>query len=149
MNLRSILATSFFIFALDRFTKSMAMSAVSLYEIFSWLSWDTTLNTGISWGMLQKGIPQEVFILCNVVLLVSLVFWITKSMGYVPWYVAFIVTGALSNLLDRVMYGGVVDFISVRIFGWQYPIFNVADCAIVLGIGCMFFISIVGGDDDE
>ena len=50
-----------------------------------------------------------------------------------------VLAGAISNIIDRYLYGGVVDFIHAHLGGWSWPIFNVADMAIVLGIFCIFW----------
>jgi signal peptidase II len=49
-----------------------------------------------------------------------------------------IITGAFSNLLDRLFYGGVIDFIVVWFGDWSWPAFNIADAAILLGIAFVF-----------
>jgi signal peptidase II len=48
---------------------------------------------------------------------------------------AFILGGALGNLIDRLLYGHVVDFIDLHAFGWHWPAFNVADSGITVGAG--------------
>ncbi|PXZ08603.1 lipoprotein signal peptidase [Gilliamella apicola] len=48
---------------------------------------------------------------------------------------ALILGGALGNLFDRLYHGFVVDFLDVNFGDWHYPTFNIADCAICLGIG--------------
>ena len=53
---------------------------------------------------------------------------------------AFILGGALGNLFDRLYHGFVVDFLDVNFGDWHYPTFNIADCAICLGIG-LFILS--------
>lgn len=47
---------------------------------------------------------------------------------YMPW--AFIVIGAMSNIVDRLLYGGVIDFVNLKL----WPVFNLADCTIVIGV---------------
>ncbi len=59
-----------------------------------------------------------------------------RNKSIVP-HVAIIV-GALSNVWDRIVYPGVVDFIVVSAYGWQFPTFNIADVAIVLGVTTLF-----------
>ena len=52
--------------------------------------------------------------------------------------------GALGNLWDRLAYGHVVDFLDFHAAGWHWPAFNVADSAIVVGVGLMLIDSLVG-----
>jgi signal peptidase II len=49
------------------------------------------------------------------------------------WALALILGGALGNVLDRIMYGYVIDFLDVHAGGWHWPAFNVADSAICIG----------------
>ena len=48
---------------------------------------------------------------------------------------AFILGGAIGNLVDRLLYGHVVDFVDLHAFGWHWPAFNVADSGITVGAG--------------
>lgn len=50
-----------------------------------------------------------------------------------------VLAGSCSNLVDRFIYGGVVDFILLSHGGWSFPVFNCADVCIVIGIGIMLF----------
>lgn len=47
--------------------------------------------------------------------------------------------GALGNAIDRLLWGKVVDFIDLHLGGWHWPAFNIADSAIVIGVGCILF----------
>ena len=47
---------------------------------------------------------------------------------------ALILGGALGNLCDRFLYGGVIDFLDFHIWGYHWPAFNIADCAVVCGV---------------
>lgn len=50
---------------------------------------------------------------------------------------SLILGGAIGNLIDRVLYGHVIDFLDFHYAGWHWPAFNVADCAIVCGAGLL------------
>ena len=56
--------------------------------------------------------------------------------------ISFITGGALGNILDRILYGGVIDFISLHAYGYYWYIFNVADVFIVFGV-ILFLIKIL------
>jgi len=57
---------------------------------------------------------------------------------------ALIMGGALGNLIDRLRYGYVVDFLDFHAFGWHWPAFNVADSAITIGAGVLILESLLG-----
>ena len=60
-----------------------------------------------------------------------------------------ILAGAVGNLIDRIVYGEVIDFIDVHLWaGYIWPTFNLADSFIVVGIGLLFF-DLFGHDEDE
>lgn len=60
----------------------------------------------------------------------------------------FIIGGIFGNLIDRIFLGYVRDFLSFRIFGYDYPVFNFADVFIVLGVFLLIF-AIVKGEDQN
>jgi signal peptidase II len=92
-----------------------------------------TRNTGGAWGLLPDGNP--IFVVFAIIAIVALVFAYHR-MSRVDLLVgaafALALGGALGNLLDRLRYQYVVDFFEARIIHW--PIFNIADSAISLGI---------------
>ena len=60
-----------------------------------------------------------------------------------------ILAGAVGNLIDRIAYGEVIDFIDVHLWsGYSWPTFNLADSLIVVGVGLLFF-DLFGHDEDE
>ena len=58
--------------------------------------------------------------------------------------VSAIIAGALGNMIDRIVYGEVVDFLDVYVRDWHWPAFNVADMAITLGVATLVVISLFG-----
>ena len=57
---------------------------------------------------------------------------------FLNWTLAFILGGSVGNLIDRFLYGHVIDFIHVHYANvWHYPVFNLADCGIVIGVALM------------
>jgi len=72
---------------------------------------------------------------------IYIVFVLRKHQHDRPLCVAlsFILGGALGNILDRLMYGAVVDFIDVHYANWHWPAFNIADSAICIGAGLIIW----------
>lgn len=58
-----------------------------------------------------------------------------------------IIAGAIGNLIDRSLYGYVVDFLHVYYQEWHYPVFNIADCAITIGAGLLIWDSFTSDEE--
>jgi signal peptidase II len=50
---------------------------------------------------------------------------------------SLVLSGAIGNVIDRILYGAVVDFVDLHYAGWHWPAFNIADTAICIGVGLM------------
>ena len=103
--------------------------------IGDWLSLVYVQNTGVAFGMFQNG--SQIFTVTSLLICAGAIYayayhlpnqsrWIQLSLG-------LIIGGAIGNLIDRVRFGYVVDFIQVHYGGWYFPSFNVADSAITVG----------------
>lgn len=128
------------LFTLDRITKSLALSyCVQQCTINPFLTFQLTLNRGISWGMLhtESAAPFSAITIAVILL--------TIAVGYVmysrykrnrPFLGELLVcVGSFSNIIDRLLYNGVIDFIKLTYYNiWAWPIFNIADVCIVLGV---------------
>ncbi|HTN62707.1 MAG TPA: signal peptidase II [Devosia sp.] len=91
-------------------------------------------NTGISYGMLT-GMPSWGLGAIMVVAVVALsVWWLRADIQLIRLGLAFCIGGALSNGLDRLLYGGVADFFHFHLGTASFYIFNIADMAITLGV---------------
>jgi len=104
-------------------------------------------NRGMSFGMLNTDAAAVPWILGGLAIAVSiaLVWWLKRAdRRLVVAGLGLVLGGAVGNLLDRVQYGAVVDFILLHYRGWQWPAFNVADSAIFLGVACLLWDSLFG-----
>lgn len=105
-------------------------------------------NTGAAFSIFENN--TFFIIIVTILIICGLMYYVVKYrldkyevMGY-----GIILGGAFGNLLDRVLYGYVIDYIDVIIFGYDYPIFNIADIAIVVGV-FILFIGMFRGDKNE
>ncbi len=71
------------------------------------------------------------------IVIVSVMLWRNPSRRLLDAGLTLILGGAVGNLVDRVAYGQVVDFLLFHAYGWSYPAFNVADSAITVGAGIL------------
>ena len=91
-------------------------------------------NTGISYGLLD-GMPVWALGLVMLAAILALgIWWLRADSALVRLGLAFCIGGALSNAVDRVIYGAVADFFHLHRGTWSFYIFNVADIAITLGV---------------
>ena len=130
---------------LDRLTKYLAIvklkgqdSFVILKDVFELTYLE---NFGTAFGMFQN---KKIFILIMGIVFMAIVLWvlvrIPNSKRFLPFHlsVAGILAGGISNMIDRFQYGYVVDFFSFVLI--HFPIFNVADCYIVVSV---FFLLVM------
>ena len=91
-------------------------------------------NEGVAFSLMDGYVP---LIIVSTIIVLFMIFKYIKNndisrsdiIGY-----SFVIGGAIGNLIDRVVYGYVVDFLDFNIFGYNYPIFNLADTFIVVGV---------------
>jgi signal peptidase II len=95
------------------------------------------LNRGISYGLFPQDGDAGRWLLTAVKLGAAVLFaiWLGRAQSrLVALSLGLLIGGALGNAFDRVVYGAVVDFVSLHAFGWYWYVFNFADCAIVAGV---------------
>lgn len=122
---------SMLIIILDQFTKWLAREIIiEPITLTSFLSFTTIHNTGIAFGLFQG--YGWIFTFVSIVIIVGLIYYYPKiSEAWFPKLsYTFIISGAIGNLVDRIVFGTVTDFISFSF----WPAFNVADTAITLGV---------------
>lgn len=98
-----------------------------------------TKNTGVAFSFLEG--RMSFIVIMTFVMLIGLgVYLVTRKLdGLEMVAYGLILGGAVGNLLNRMLNGYVVDFIDVHIFSYHYPIFNLADTFIVIGVIFIFF----------
>lgn len=131
---------------IDRLSKYAIVHFGRVYEITSFFSLHPVLNRGISWGFFHNVSHPAIAIfltICIAAIIAMLMgyTYLRYREGYAVYAEVVVLAGAVSNFLDRILYGGVVDFLQVHIKHSSFPIFNVADIAIVVGIFSMAIIN--------
>lgn len=134
-----------FIFSIDRITKQWAMaSAIDGIEISQFLSFDLVFNRGVTAGLLQSDSPVWFtvlsFIIAGIIAGLCVYTVYRWHHGYAIIGEVLTISGAFSNVIDRYFFQGVIDFIHITFYGYSFPIFNVADMCIVVGVMIMFFM---------
>lgn len=107
-------------------------------------------NQGAAWGILQG--KMWLFYIVTVVVLVIL-FMFFKNEGYgqpvIQLGLSLLIAGSIGNFIDRLFRGEVVDFIDTYIFGYNFPIFNVADAALTIGVIVLIIVILFEGKEEK
>jgi signal peptidase II len=106
-------------------------------------------NKGAAFSFLASAPGWQTPLLAGIaviaILIVGWMLWRHPGRTLLNLGLALILAGAIGNLIDRVAYGHVVDFLDFHAFGWHWPAFNVADSAITVGAGILIAESFVQG----
>jgi len=116
-------------------------SSIELIKNFFYLTY--THNTGAAFSILMG---KRIFlILIAVVILIAIFNYLRKNkIESKVEKIAFslVIGGSIGNLLDRIVRGYVIDFLDFKIFGYNFPIFNLADTFIVIGVFLLLIITL-------
>lgn len=141
MNLKIILLTALSVTALDQLTKYIVMSSLDLNQVVETVPGLFDLvyfkNPGAAFGIFNDGgIWRTVFLIgTSVVSLVVIGALLRQSKDTLMTFaLSLIAGGAVGNLIDRVRFGAVVDFLYFHAGEYYWPAFNVADSAITVGV---------------
>ncbi len=140
------LITGLVILVLDQITKALVLKLISApVAVLPFFNLVLVWNRGISFGMFSGASDYGPLILTviSIIIIGFLVVWLSRLEDkHLAIAVCAVIAGAIGNVIDRVRFGAVVDFLDFHAFGWHYPAFNIADSAIVLGIALILFDSI-------
>lgn len=115
-------------------------------QILSILDFVLVWNRGISWGLFNNAGHYNALVFSTFAAVISIILgialWKTQDKR-VAWALSLIIGGALGNLIDRVRFGGVIDFIYFHWHSYAFPAFNTADAAITFGVALMVWEEII------
>jgi signal peptidase II len=133
---------SLLVVALDQYTKYLVVEHMDLFQAITlnpMLQLMRLHNQGAAFSFLSAagGWQRWLFVGLAVAVSVAIVFWLcrlpARGRGLLAAALALIMGGALGNVVDRVLFGYVIDFVRVHYEDWYFPAFNVADSAITVG----------------
>ena len=138
--LTTLYRTAFFIVVVDQIIKLVVVHAMNLKELgvitvyhpflMLRMAWNEGINFGIPlanrWGLIALAL-----LIC-----IWIVWWMARDKPgtWIQVSAGFVIGGAIGNVIDRIVYGAVADFLNMSCCGWENPwSFNVADIAIFIG----------------
>jgi len=138
-----------FIIVIDQWSKWMIKTSFSLYQskpvIQDIFHFTYITNDGMAFGLSLPG-GKHVLLVLTILLtgfIIGLLWKEKNSHPLVRYGLALILSGAVGNMIDRVLYGKVVDFIDFMIGDFHWYIFNIADSAVTVGMALFIIHSLV------
>ena len=103
-------------------------------------------NVGVSFGLFGTNpLPPWLLSGVGIAVCIGLFLWLRRTdRAFTGWGIGLVMGGAIGNVIDRARWGAVFDFADFHIGHWHWPAFNIADSAIVVGVGLMLIDSLVG-----
>lgn len=136
------------IIGLDQLTKGIIVAKMDEYDkipvIENFFYIHSHRNRGAAWGILQD--QMIFFYIVTLIVVLGIIYFYHKQVkGQLGFTIAlsFILGGAIGNFIDRLFRKEVVDFLDFIIFRYDYPIFNVADSFLVIGVGLFILFTII------
>ena len=129
------------VIAIDQLSKWLILTEVMnpprVIEITGFLNLVLVSNKGVSFGLFSSDAVWAQPALAGFAALVSilLVFWMRQAQHcFSAIFLGLVVGGALGNAIDRLLHEAVVDFLDFHVAGYHWPVFNIADSAITVGV---------------
>ncbi|MBU9720423.1 MULTISPECIES: signal peptidase II [Bacillaceae] len=127
------------VIAIDQLTKWLVVENMELRESIPIIEGVFHLtshrNSGAAFGILQG--QMWLFFIATFIVTAVIIYYVQTQVKGNRWFgtsLGLVLGGAIGNFIDRLFHGEVVDFLDVYIFTYNYPIFNVADMALVTGV---------------
>ena len=142
-----ILQVSAVVVVLDQITKALTRSYLDLYDsvpvITNFFHLTYVTNDGMAFGLNFPG-GRYVFLFISIILTIVIFMYLWKEQNnhmLMQLSLALILAGAVGNLIDRILFGQVVDFFDFMIGDYHWYIFNIADSAVTIGMILFLYFS--------
>lgn len=144
------------VIVIDQITKWVASSSLTLHEqnpVMPSFNFTLMHNYGAAFSFLSNagGWQRWFFTIIAIVISIVLIVWITRLKANEKWLgiaLGLVLGGAIGNLIDRMAYGYVVDFVQWYYDRFYWPAFNIADAAISVGAVILLLTSFFGDEQD-
>ncbi len=148
---------SLLIIVLDQLSKQIAEHMLPLRDpvtVFSWFDWYLTYNTGAAFSFLAGagGWQRWFFTIVAIIISGVILQWLRKLPNedrITAISLCLILGGAIGNVIDRLLFGHVIDFIQVWLGSYPYPAFNIADSSIFCGAVILVASSFMTGNSEK
>ena len=147
------------ILVLDQLTKFWIITNFTLYEarvvIPDFFNLVYVTNKGAAFSMfatVESPLRHYFFVVINIAASIGLTIAAIKMRKKHILYVlsfALIASGALGNVIDRIRYGAVIDFLDFYIGSYHWPAFNVADSSICVGVGLLLIMNVIDAKNES
>ena len=144
------LGLAFVILLIDQFTKVLIVGFYQLGDstlVTSFFNVVRVHNSGAAFSFLAGSSGWQRWFFTGIGLAAAvLILWMLKSHSgqkLFSFALACILGGAIGNVIDRLLYGYVVDFLNFHWHNWHFPAFNVADSAITIGAACLILDELI------
>ncbi|ANA81701.1 lipoprotein signal peptidase [Paenibacillus vortex V453] len=142
---------AFVLFLIDQGTKYLIATNLELYEqipvIGDFFLITSSRNRGAAFGILQDQL--WFFIVVTLIVVAGIIWYLQKVVKegrrLLPTALALVLGGALGNFIDRLVMGEVVDFLQFNFGSYTFPIFNIADSCIVIGVALIILDTLLDG----
>jgi len=140
------------IVTLDQWSKWMVKTSYELYHsepvIQGFFHFTYVTNDGMAFGLSFPG-GKQILLAVTLVLtgvIIGMLWKERNSHNLIRYGLSFILAGALGNMIDRIIYGKVVDFLDIMIGDFHWYIFNVADSSVTIGMILFILHTVIIGD---
>jgi signal peptidase II len=144
MNFKQMAAVIAALVGIDQLVKWLVETRLdyqALVDFVPFISLYRTWNEGVAFSMLA-GMDDKILVLLTIAI-IAFVFWLARQTAAQNWLAragfALIIGGAIGNLIDRSIYGHVVDYILFHTATWEFAVFNLADAFISVGAATIIF----------
>lgn len=146
-NKNKVYLTSVIVLLIDQIVKLLIKTNMNLNEEISiipnFFSIQYLKNTGAAFSILEN---QTILLAITSIICISVIIYYLKKEENLTtaMYLSFgmVLGGILGNLIDRIVYQEVIDFLSFQIFNYNFPVFNIADIGITIGVLLLIIIYI-------